>query len=109
VIAVVLSVLIALIVAPIARNDLARGRVTRWSPRSKAAIFFGQLPADTLWLGGAAMVFVPLALGLLQSARVESPSLSHFIMFKATFAAFLAALVTPIVAGRPLTPCRAPN
>ena len=67
----------------------------------------GGLPQHPLLLGLllgllAALTLVPLTLWLLQLLQVHAMSFGGFVLFKAGFAAVLAALITPLVLRRAL-------
>jgi hypothetical protein len=92
-----------LVVTRLAHGQMRAGRLPAlpWSRASHPAL--GRLPSGTwaravvLGLIGVA-VAAPLALWAMVGLGVEGMSFWGFIAFKATFAAVLAALLTPIVA-----------
>lgn len=98
-----LPLITTLIVTPVARRRVRAGKLTPlgWSRLTHPAL--GWLPAGTvargLVLGLICMVaFAPLTLVALRAFEVGEFSFWRFVAFKAGFAAFLATLVTPLIA-----------
>lgn len=101
--ALLLPPLLCLAVMPTFRSMFAR-RVVLHPARLPAA---GGLPQHPLLLGLllgllAALTLVPLTLWLLQLLQVYAMSFGGFVLFKAGFAAVLAALITPLMLRRAL-------
>lgn len=100
-----LPLLIALIVTPLVRKDMQAGRATAL-PRDSS-----RLPTNPFLLGLvlgliAAILLTPLIYFLFHAFGIETMAFWPFILFKAAFAAILAAFITPLVAKRALTPRR---
>ncbi len=98
-----LPLLTCLIATRLARGHVQAGKVTAlgWSRTSRPVLRW--LPAGTfprgLALAAACIaVFATLTIAALVVLEVAEMQLWHFLAFKATFAAFLAAIVTPVVA-----------
>ena len=101
--ALLLPLLLCLAATPTFRSMFARRAVLR-PARLPAA---GGLPHQPLLLGLllgllALLTLAPLTLWLLQLLQVEGMSFAGFVLFKAAFAAVLAALITPLVLQRAL-------
>jgi hypothetical protein len=97
-----LPLVTCLIVTPLARRRVRRGTLPRleW-PRSAPAAL-GRAPGGTfsraLLVGGVSLAVVaPPALWALSALGVTAMSFAEFLLFKATFAAALAAAVTPAI------------
>lgn len=97
-----LPLITCLVVTPLARGQIRSGRLKPlgWTPASHPAL--GRLPAGTfrraLALGAmCTLIVAPITLSLLAS-QLAAMSFWRFIAFKATFAAVLAAAVTPLIA-----------
>ena len=100
---ILLPLLTCLIVSRIARGHLRAGRVTPldWSRRSHPLL--RALPASTFLRGLALAVMTtamvaPVTLWALGALGVMQLGFWSFVFFKASFAAVLAAVVTPLVA-----------
>jgi hypothetical protein len=100
---IILPLMTSLIATPLARRRVRTGGLDwlgwsrlshpflAWLPRSTAARGFA--------LGLACMIaLAPVTLLILGYLHVAELSLGRFVVFKATFAAVAAALVTPIIA-----------
>ena len=99
----ILPIVTCLIVTPVARGHVRKGRVTPLGWRRDSHRVLGWLPASTFLrgfvLGLLCMVALsPLTLFVLTLLHVADLSLWEFVVFKASFAAFAGALVTPVVA-----------
>lgn len=99
--ALLLPLCLSLLAMPAFRSMLARRVVLL--PQS--GIRRLPLPQQPLLLGLAlgllaALTLAPLALGLLAWLEVRSMAFADFLLFKAGFAALLAALITPLVLQR---------
>jgi len=91
-----------LIVTPLTRRRIRSGSLSpvEWRYSSDSAL--GRLPRKAI---PCALVFgvislilaAPLALGALTALEVAQMSFERFVVFKATFAAMLAAVVTPAI------------
>lgn len=100
---VMLPLMTSLIVTRVARGQLRAGKmaplgwsrethsVLRWLPRGTAirGLVLGVL---------CAIAFAPLAYLYLRAHEVDGMAFGRFVMWKATFAAILGALVTPVIA-----------
>ncbi len=93
----------ALIVTPLARSRVRAGTLAApgWSVESHGLL--ARLPRGTVrraaYLGGACAVSVaPLTIAVLDGLEVTDLQFWSFVTFKATFAALLAVLVTPLIA-----------
>jgi hypothetical protein len=98
-----LPLLTCLIATRIVRGHVRAGKVAAlgWSRASQPILRW--LPAGTfvrgLVLAAACIaVFATLTIALLAALGVAEMSLWHFLAFKASFAALLAAIVTPVIA-----------
>jgi len=98
----ILPFLTTLIVTPTARRQVRTGRVVSlgWTRATHPTL--GWLPRGTLArafvLGVVcAVVLSPLTLLVLAMLHVADLGLGRFVVFKASFAAFEALLVTPVV------------
>lgn len=96
--AVLLPLFVTLVATPTFRSMLARRVVLL----PQAGIRRLPLPQQPLLLGLAlgllaALTLAPLALCLLAWLDVRAMAFSDFLLFKAGFAALLAALITPLV------------
>ncbi len=97
-----LPFLTCLIVTRVARGHVRAGRVTRlgWTTASHPAL--GWLPAGTV-ARAATLAVICMAIpalivaGALGAAGVAEMRLWPFVLFKALFAALLAAAVTPVI------------
>jgi hypothetical protein len=92
----------ALIVTPLVRRRIRRGRLAALGWTRESHRWLTWLPAGTLQraavLGAWSLVLVgPLTLLALALASVGELALAPFIAFKAVFAAALALLVTPVI------------
>lgn len=92
----------ALIVTPLVRRRVRRGRIDAlgWTRESHGLL--GWLPAGTfrraLVLGAATLAVVgPSTLLALQVLAVDRLDFASFVAFKAAFAGVLALLVTPVI------------
>ena len=99
----ILPLMTCLIVTPVVRRHVRAGKVAwlGWTRESHAPL--GWLPRGTfaraLVIGLVCMAALsPLTLLVVTWLHVESLSLSRFVLFKATFAALEALVVTPLVA-----------
>jgi hypothetical protein len=99
----ILPLMTTLIVTPMAQGRMRTGRLAPlgWSRTSHP--FLGWLPEKTFArafvLGLVFMVAIsPLVLLVLAQLHVADLGLAEFVLFKAGFAAALAAVVTPLVA-----------
>lgn len=102
-----LPVLICLIATPLIRGEVARARLPAVSwlrPGSRRAVRLpGNLLLRALVLGLLSAILVsPIIILALSSLGVDRLELWSFVAFKASFAAALAAVITPIVASRAL-------
>ena len=89
-----------LIVTRLARNQVRSGRFT---PLDGTPLGLAWLPAHAFWRGAvlgaiSAAVVAPPALILLTLCGVTEQTLWGFVIFKASFAAALGAVVTPLIA-----------
>jgi hypothetical protein len=98
-----LPLLTSLIVTKAARGRVRAGKMAPlgWSRATHPVL--GWLPQRTavrgLVLGAVCVVaFAPLAYLYLRAREVDGMGFEHFVMFKASFAALLGALVTPVIA-----------
>lgn len=98
-----LPLLTCLIVTPLARKQIRDGRlpVLEWTRESHPML--GWLPAGTARRGFVlgvlcTAVVAPLAIWALGAAHVSGMSYWRFVTFKASFAALLGAVVTPVIA-----------
>jgi hypothetical protein len=99
----ILPLLTCLIVTPMARGHVRAGRVKALGWKRDSHRFLGWLPAGTFLRGFVLgllcmLALSPLTLLVLTLLHVANLSLWQFVVFKATFAALAAALVTPVVA-----------
>jgi hypothetical protein len=99
----ILPLLTCLIVTPIARHHVAHGKVTAlgWTRVSHPVLDW--LPAGTFWraLGFGVLCAAtvgPAAVLVLLVLDVSGLAFGPFVIFKAAYAAILAALVTPVIA-----------
>ncbi len=102
-----LPFLICVIVTPLVRGEVRNARLPAGEWRGDVHPAVAALPNNTLLralvLGViSAVIAAPLTIGILTSAGVTAISFPGFVAFKATFAAALAAFVTPVVAARAL-------
>jgi hypothetical protein len=98
-----LPLLTTLSVTPMARGHVRRGRVSFLGWNRTSHPFLGWLPEGTFArgfvLGLVLMIAIsPLTLLVLSQLHVANLTFSRFVLFKATFAAILGALVTPVIA-----------
>jgi hypothetical protein len=100
---VMLPLLTSLIVTKVARGQMRAGKMPAlgWSRATHPVLRW--LPRRTvvrgLVLGALCMVaFAPLAYLYLRALEVDGMGLGRFVIWKATFAAVLGALVTPVIA-----------
>jgi hypothetical protein len=100
---VMLPLLTSLIVTRVARGQMRAGKMPPlgWSRATHPVL--GWLPRGTVVRGlvlGAVcvVVFAPLAYLYLRAREVDGMGLGRFVLFKASFAALLGALVTPVIA-----------
>lgn len=98
-----LPVLICLIATPLIRNEVRKARLPAASwlrpGSSRAAHVLGNLLLRAVVLGVlSALLVSPVAIWTLQRLGVDGLQLWSFVAFKATVAAALAAVITPIVA-----------
>ena len=101
--AFVLPFLTCLIVTRLAQRDVRRGRFPPPEWRRSTHPVLRHLPQPTfargIVFGGICMVLVaPAAIAILEWLQVSSLDFREFVVFKASFAGALAALVTPPVA-----------
>jgi len=101
--AFVLPFLTCLIVTPLARREVARGRLPSFEHARGAYPLLSALPATTfrraLVLGTAATaVAAPIAIVAFSAVRLGGITAADFIWVKAGFAAVLAGVVAPLVA-----------
>jgi hypothetical protein len=92
-----------LIVTVLARRRVEAGKLAplQWGPRSRPLL--GWMPRSTLRRAAAlglatAVMIAPPTILVLAGLGVTDLSFVRFLVFKATFAAALAVLVTPIIA-----------
>lgn len=88
-----------LILTPVARRQMRRGRIAALNGGTLSAL----MPGSTLWraiLLGAACVAMVSPLVIVGSARVNvmGIALRHFLIFKLAFAAAEGAVITPLIA-----------
>ena len=100
---VMLPLLTSLIVTKVARGQMRAGRMPPlgWSRATHPVLRW--LPRRTVVRGlvlGAlcAVAFAPLAYLYLRAQEVDGMGFGRFVIWKATFAAVLGALVTPVIA-----------
>jgi hypothetical protein len=98
-----LPFLTCLIVTRIARGHVRAGKVAGagWTRTSHPMLRW--LPAGTALRGlalglGSIGVFAPVPIAILNALGVDELGLWPFVLFKASFAAGLAAIVTPLIA-----------
>jgi hypothetical protein len=101
----VLPLLTCSIATRIVRAHLRRGRINSTDLGEGSYALLEKLPDALLARGltfGAitTIVAAPIILALLGAAGVENLALRDFVLFKATYAAVLAAMVQPVVALR---------
>jgi hypothetical protein len=104
-----LSLITALIVTALARGRLGSGKLDPLGWTASTHPRLRLVPRGTitrgLVLGVASMLTVaPLTIAVLWALGVQAMSLRTFVLFKATFAALLAAIVTPLIALWAITP-----
>jgi hypothetical protein len=93
----------ALMVTPIARRHVRRGKVTALGWTLTSHPMLGRLPRGTAARGaalglGCLVALAPLTLLALSAFDVAHMSMSRFVLFKASFAAVAGLLVTPLIA-----------
>jgi len=98
-----LPLITCLVVTPLARKNVRAGKVaplgwTRESHPALASLPQGTLPRGVVIGAVCVVVLSPLTLLVLGALHVANLSLWRFIVFKASFAAMAAALVTPPIA-----------
>jgi hypothetical protein len=91
-----------LIVTPLGHRQVRSGKLPALSWRRATHSILGRLPSKTLRrafaLGVLYMIAVaPPAIWALTSLGVEQMSFGGFVLFKATFAAALSVVVTPLI------------
>ena len=98
-----LPLITCLIVTAVARRQMRSGRLAAlgWTPVSHPPL--GWLPRGTFVRGLAfgivcVLVVAPPAVLTLARLGIEEMTFAQFVVFKATFAAALGAIVTPIIA-----------
>ncbi len=98
-----LPLLTCLIVTPLARQQIRNGRLAAlgWSAESHPTLAW--VPTGTFWRGLAmaavcTIAVAPLAIFALSTFQLTPMNFWSFVTFKASFAAVLAALVTPFIA-----------
>ena len=104
---VLLPLLICLIATPLIRRDVQRGRVPAGVRTTSASSPAARLPRPLLLralsLGALGFVIVaPASIWFLRIIGLDGLDLWPFVGFKASFAAALAAVITPVVAARAL-------
>jgi hypothetical protein len=97
-----LPLITCLIVTPLARRQVHGGRLAPLGWRIGRYAMLDRLPATALRrglvIGALSALFVaPLAILALSVSGVDSMSFGSFLIFKAIFAAALAAAVTPVI------------
>jgi hypothetical protein len=101
-----LPVLVCLIATPLIRSEVRKARLpaTSWlRPGSSRTALPGNLLLRAVLLGVlSALLMAPVTIWTLHGLGVEGLEFWSFVAFKATFAAALAAVITPIVAARAL-------
>lgn len=98
-----LPLLTCLIVTPTARRHVRHGKVAALGWTRDSHPLLAWLPAGTgaraVVLGVlCAAVAAPLALLVLRALEVSALAFGRFVFFKASYAAVLALLVTPVIA-----------
>jgi len=98
----ILPFLTCLIVTPTVRRRVRHGGIAPLARRDAAAVPLAWLPGRT-WLralvfaGLGALAFAPVTIVVLDALGVAAQSLRQFILFKASFAALAALVVTPVI------------
>jgi len=100
---IVLPTLNCLIVTQIVRMHIRRGRIGALDWSGPAGGLLQRFPRNPLLRGLAggvltAIVFVPLIGGPLVASGIDGMQLLHFVVFKASYAAVMAACVQPFIA-----------
>lgn len=100
-----LPLLVCLIVTPLVRSESRQGRVPSFAMSGPLSRFMGYLPGGTLARGLVlgvlfALSLAPATIASLHAIGIRGMGFWQFAGFKATFAAALAGLVTPVVAVR---------
>lgn len=103
----VLPFLTCLIVTPLARREVSRGRLPAFERGRADVSVLGLLPTTTfrraLVLGAAATVlFAPIAILVFHSAGLGGVDAGTFVWVKAAYAGGLAGIVTPLIAASAL-------
>jgi hypothetical protein len=98
-----LPLMTCVIVTPLARRRIRDGKVTPLGWNRMSHPMLDWLPRRVGWRGlvlgiAGLFAFTPLAHVGLSALEVSELTVSGFVLFKATFAALAAALVTPLVA-----------
>lgn len=101
--AFLLTLILGLIVTPITHKKIKSGHLPKmaWSRTSHAIL--GKLPANTflrsLILGVVyTAVIAPMFILILSVLNIQEMTFGHFVIFKASFAALIAALSAPVFA-----------
>jgi hypothetical protein len=99
----VLPFLTCLIVTPLARREVTRGRLPAFERGRVDGSVLGLLPSTTfrraLVLGATATVLIaPIAIVAFHSAGLDGIEAGTFMWIKAAYAGVLAGIVTPLIA-----------